>query len=183
MIARCNMESVGCCHPTMIDVDSISKMVRRSFEISLSCNLNAECVQAPGLLSHTVHLHGWTSQQAGRIRMLLTNTAECTSALHMSLSWSLSALQCGSVCQMPQIERSEKGSLKETIPDLKDRLILVQMSRIPGSDLQIHQKATCHCLRSLCCLVADRACQLLNADLSFAVCQPGPACHPRCRLP
>ncbi len=39
MIAPCNgSESVRVCHPTMLAVDCISNMVRRCYEISLSCN-------------------------------------------------------------------------------------------------------------------------------------------------
>ncbi len=38
MIAPCSRsELAGFCHPTMFDVDCISKMVRRCIEISLSC--------------------------------------------------------------------------------------------------------------------------------------------------
>ncbi len=39
MITPCNrLESVRFCYPTMFDVDCISKMVRRCFEISSICN-------------------------------------------------------------------------------------------------------------------------------------------------
>ncbi len=46
MIAPCNRsELAGFCHLTMLDVDCISKMVRRSFGVA---NRYAECEQAAG---------------------------------------------------------------------------------------------------------------------------------------